>query len=168
MISLFGLHAISILFPVRNNKKLQDLCTLSSTGPRNKIFGLEAPPFKCNNFRNMQGGRSWQPFGKSKNGHKTFVRRVFAIFATKAWIVKLQIYFGIICNIYHVIESLFLKSSKKCVNRDKSWYRKEIAYVKVQDFRPSPNFSAKALRAFAQHLPPCFETKCIDWYHLSI
>ena len=32
----------------------------------------------------IQGGRSWQPFGESKNGHKTFVRRVFAIFATNA------------------------------------------------------------------------------------
>ena len=87
MISLFGLHAISMLFPVLNNKKLQDLCTLSSTSPRNKFFGLE--------FRNMQGGRSWQPFDKSKNGHKTFVRRVFAIFATNASfllvIAKLQI-----------------------------------------------------------------------------
>ena len=31
-----------------------------------------------------QGGRSWQPFGESKNGHKTFVRRVFAIFTTNA------------------------------------------------------------------------------------
>ena len=84
-----------MLFPVWNNKKLQDFCTLSSTSTRNKIFGLEAPPFKCNNFRNMQCGRSWQPFGKSKNGHKTFVRRVFAIFATNASflrvIAKLQI-----------------------------------------------------------------------------
>ena len=31
-----------------------------------------------------QGGRSWQPFGESKNGHKTFVKRAFAIFATNS------------------------------------------------------------------------------------
>ena len=30
-----------------------------------------------------QSGRSWQPFDESKNGLKTFVRCVFAIFATK-------------------------------------------------------------------------------------
>ena len=30
----------------------------------------------------MQSGRSWQPFGKRKNGHKIFIKRVFAIFAT--------------------------------------------------------------------------------------
>ena len=41
---------------------------------------------KCPLAENIlkQGGRGWQPFGESKNGHKTFVRRVFAIFATKA------------------------------------------------------------------------------------
>ena len=27
-----------------------------------------------------QVGRSWQPLGESKNGHKTFVKRIFAIF----------------------------------------------------------------------------------------
>ena len=30
-----------------------------------------------------------------------------------------------------------------------------MAYVRAYNFRPSPNFSAKALRAFAQLLPPC-------------
>ena len=35
------------------------------------------------NCKNMiQGSRSWQPFSESKNGHKTFVRHIFAIFAT--------------------------------------------------------------------------------------
>ena len=29
----------------------------------------------------------------------------------------------------------------------------------TQNFRPSPNFSAKALRAFAQVLPPCHISK---------
>ena len=28
----------------------------------------------------LQGGRSWQPFGEGKNSHKSFLRRVFAIF----------------------------------------------------------------------------------------
>ena len=34
-----------------------------------------------------QGGRSWQPFGRN-NGHKVFVRRVFAIFATNASLLQ--------------------------------------------------------------------------------
>ena len=33
--------------------------------------------------------------------------------------------------------------------------RPNSVYVRVSNFRPSPNFSAKALRAFAQLLPPC-------------
>ena len=32
----------------------------------------------------QQGGKSWQPFGEGKNGQKSFVWRIFAIFATKA------------------------------------------------------------------------------------
>ena len=35
--------------------------------------------------------------------------------------------------------------------------RPNSVYVRVSNFRPSPNFSAKALRAFAQHLPPCIQ-----------
>ena len=31
-------------------------------------------------FRQEQGDRSWQPFGERKNGHKSVVRRIFAIF----------------------------------------------------------------------------------------
>ena len=37
----------------------------------------------------------------------------------------------------------------------------KIAYVRVWNFRPSPNFLAKALRTFAQLLPPCQE---VAWY----
>ena len=33
--------------------------------------------------------------------------------------------------------------------------RNKIAYVRVQNFRPSPNFSAGATRAPVQLLPPC-------------
>ena len=55
----------------------------------------------------IQGGRSWQPFNESKNGHKTFVKSVFAILVTNVslsrTIAKLQILFSIICNIYNVI-----------------------------------------------------------------
>ena len=40
-----------------------------------------------------QGGKIWQPFGKRKNGHKTFVRRVFAIFATNSS------FLGVIANL---------------------------------------------------------------------
>ena len=35
-------------------------------------------------FVSDQGGRRWQPFGKGKNGHKTFVRGILAIFVTNA------------------------------------------------------------------------------------
>ena len=38
-----------------------------------------------------------------------------------------------------------------CIYCDKSWYRDQIVYVR--DFRRSPIFSAKDLRAFAQLLP---------------
>ena len=36
----------------------------------------------CTNM--IRGSRSWQPFGKSKNDLKIYVRRAFAIFATNA------------------------------------------------------------------------------------
>ena len=51
------------------------------------------------------------------------------------------------------------ESSKKCVNRCKSLYRDKIAYVSAWNFRPSPNFSAKALPAFAQLLSPCLKVR---------
>ena len=35
-----------------------------------------------------QRGRSWQPFGEGKNGHKTFVRHVFASICGKSQICK--------------------------------------------------------------------------------
>ena len=47
-----------------------------SSGVRWSLWGLLVAK--------RQGGRSWQPFGESKNGHKTFVRCVFAIFASEA------------------------------------------------------------------------------------
>ena len=46
------------------------------------IFILYVPLQKV--LSGILGGRSWQPFGESKNVHKTFVRCVFAIFATIA------------------------------------------------------------------------------------
>ena len=62
----------------------------------------------------LQGGRSWQPFGGGKNGHKSFHHfLLFAIFATKALflcvIANLQIKFSILCNMYHVIVQFLLK-----------------------------------------------------------
>ena len=45
--------------------------------PRENVCGLH------NNVLSVfQSGRSWQPLGESKIGHKTFVGRAFAIFAT--------------------------------------------------------------------------------------
>ena len=41
-----------------------------------------------------------------------------------------------------------VRKSRQILIRDK------IAYVRALNFRPSPNFSAKALRAFVQLLPP--------------
>ena len=38
---------------------------------------------------------------------------------------------------------------------------RQIAHVSALNFRPSPAFSAKALRAFAQLLPPWFILKYI-------
>ena len=65
--------------------------------------------------RITQGGRSWQPFGESKNGHKTFDRRIFAIFATNALflrvIANLQILSSMICHIYHAIMIFLPKNS---------------------------------------------------------
>ena len=31
-----------------------------------------------------QGGRSWQPSGEGKSGHKIFAKRIFTIFSTNA------------------------------------------------------------------------------------
>ena len=85
---------------------------------------------------------------------KTFVKRVFTIFATNALflrvIANLQIYFSILCNIFHVILHFLPKkycfdpmSSKKCVSRDKYQYRKLglKIFVQVQIFwrRPTTN-----------------------------
>ena len=79
-----------------------------------------------------QGGRSWQPFCECKNGHKLFVRRIFAIFATNFFSRNCKFENLIQKNIYHLIvhflpkkhcfkRALFCsKSSKKFVNRDKS------------------------------------------------
>ena len=39
--------------------------------------------------------------------------------------------------------------------------RQNSVYAKALNFRRSPNFSAKALRAFTQLLPPCFETSVL-------
>ena len=47
-------------------------------------FSDLAEKFSCKMTSLSQGGKSWQPFGEGKNGHKSLVRRVFAIFATNA------------------------------------------------------------------------------------
>ena len=53
------------------------------------------------------------------------------------------------------------ESSKKCVNRDKSYYRNKIAYVSAWNFLPCPYFLVKALCAFAQLLSPCLKVRLI-------
>ena len=52
-----------------------------------------------------QSGRSWQPFGEGKIGHKSF-RQVRVCYANASFlceIANLQIRFSIICNVYHAI-----------------------------------------------------------------
>ena len=65
-------------------------------------------------------------------------------------------------------KSTFLPQVFQKVNHDKYWYCDKIANVGAQNFRPSPNFSAKALRAFGQLFPPCrnvmFVISCIPWF----
>ena len=36
----------------------------------------------------LQGGRSWQPFGEGKNGHKIVVKHIFTILATNALVTQ--------------------------------------------------------------------------------
>ena len=44
--------------------------------------GLNGWKYMFIRYMIVQGGRSWQPLGERKNGHKFFVRRALAIFAT--------------------------------------------------------------------------------------
>ena len=49
----------------------------------------ENPPYlkrisSHNKARLTRGGRSWQPFGEGKNGHKIVVKHIFTILATNA------------------------------------------------------------------------------------
>ena len=87
-------------------------------------------------FRQEQGDRSWQPFGKRIFGHKIFVRRAFAIFATNLSflriIANLQILFSMICNLYHLrVHSLPKKTQKYTLFAKSLPKSKKIAYVKT-------------------------------------
>ena len=48
-------------------------------------------------------GRSRQPFGKDKNGHKNFRQVSTYYFRDKCVIANSQILLSIICKIYHVM-----------------------------------------------------------------
>ena len=98
-----------------------------------------------------------------------FVWRVFAIFVVR----RLQIANLIQYNMQYLPcysevlaqetlpltqKTLLPKSSKKCLNCGRSYYLisgQNSLNVRAWNFCPSPNFSAKALRTFAQLLPPC-------------
>ena len=132
-----------------------------------------------------QGGRSWKPFGEGKNAHKNFSQPHICYFRNKCVIFARNCKFAnliqynmqyILCNnallaqetLLLSKESTFMpKGSNKCVNCDKSNHRDKIAYVSAQNFRLSQNFSAKALRAFAQLLPPCSDTQHKSPYFLA-
>ena len=55
----------------------------------------------------VQGGRSWQPFGECKNGHKIFCQARSCYFCKKCVVFALNcnlpIEFSSLYNIYHVI-----------------------------------------------------------------
>ena len=122
-------------------------------------------------FVSGQGGRCWQPFSERKNGHTNFHQVRICYFRDKCVVFARNCKFANIiqynmqyipCNsallaqettVFNPTQNFFCpKSSKKCVNWNKSFYRDKIEYVRAYNFSPSPKFSANALRAFAQLL----------------
>ena len=106
---------------------------------------------KLRNRQNIvQGCRSWQPFGEGKNGHTNFRQARSYYFRDKCIVfANLLMLLSIIWNIYHVI--VYFLPRKHCFWPKRCLFAQRIPKI---NFHLSPNFSAKALRVFAQLLPP--------------
>ena len=119
---------------VKSNLNLRGLARQDF--PRGALSQSERSGNQCSGWR--QGGRTWLPFSKGKNSHKSFRQARSCYFRDKCVVLRvianLHIQFSIICNMYHVIghflpkkhccwpkRALYSpKSPKKCIKRDKS------------------------------------------------